>query len=54
VSRPIIGFGDGLWRVEHRDICAGFIVQRGRITRCAPILRKHRWLRQFARRLPSA
>lgn len=31
---------DGLWRVELRDICAGFVVEGGRVTRCAPILRR--------------
>lgn len=31
---------DGLYRVDYRDICAGFVVARGRVTLCAPILRK--------------
>ncbi len=31
---------DGLYRVEWGSICAGFVVERGKVTRCAPILRK--------------
>lgn len=31
---------DGLYRVEWRGICAGFVVEGGRVTRCAPILRR--------------
>lgn len=31
---------DGLYRVTYKGICAGFIVEDGVITRCAPILRK--------------
>lgn len=31
---------DGLYRVETTYLCAGFVVERGLITRCAPILRK--------------
>lgn len=36
---------DGLYRVETPYLCAGFIVEDGKITRCAPILRKNinRW-----------
>lgn len=30
---------DGLYRVTTRYLCAGFVVQAGRITICAPILR---------------
>jgi len=37
---------DGLYRVATSYLCAGFIVEEGRITRCAPILRRklHYWL----------
>jgi hypothetical protein len=31
---------DGLYRVTTRYLCAGFIVKEGKITQCAPILRK--------------
>ncbi len=31
---------DGLYRVTTSYLCAGFVVERGRVTRCAPILRK--------------
>jgi hypothetical protein len=31
---------DGLYRVTTATLCAGFVVERGRVTRCAPILRR--------------
>jgi hypothetical protein len=31
---------DGLYRVTTRYLCAGFVVERGRVVRCAPILRR--------------
>ncbi len=31
---------DGLYRVETPQFCAGFVVEAGRITSCAPILRR--------------
>ena len=31
---------DGLYRVITTYLCAGFVVERGRVTDCAPILRK--------------
>ena len=31
---------DGLYRVDWKGICAGFVVERGLVTRCAPILRR--------------
>lgn len=34
------GVNDGLYRVETRTLCAGFVVERGRVTQCAPILRR--------------
>ena len=36
---------DGLYRVTTSYLCAGFVVEAGEVTRCAPILRKsiHYW-----------
>lgn len=31
---------DGLYRVTTSYLCAGFVIENGKITRCAPILRK--------------
>jgi hypothetical protein len=31
---------DGLYRVDTGYLCAGFVVERGKVVRCAPILRK--------------
>jgi hypothetical protein len=31
---------DGLYRVTTSYLCAGFVVESGRVTRCAPVLRK--------------
>lgn len=31
---------DGLYRVTTSYLCAGFVVEGGRVTSCAPILRK--------------
>ena len=31
---------DGLYQVTTRYLCAGFVVEQGRVTQCAPILRK--------------
>ena len=31
---------DGLYRVTTSYLCAGFVVSGGRVTQCAPILRK--------------
>ena len=30
---------DGLYRVTTPYLCAGFVVERGQVTMCAPILR---------------
>ena len=30
---------DGLYRVTTSYLCAGFVVENGRVTMCAPILR---------------
>lgn len=32
---------DGLYYVTTNYLCAGFVVEKGVITRCAPILRKN-------------
>jgi hypothetical protein len=31
---------DGLYRVTTSYLCAGFVIADGRVTHCAPILRK--------------
>jgi hypothetical protein len=31
---------DGLYRVTTAYLCAGFVVERGEVTHCAPALRK--------------
>lgn len=31
---------DGLYRVVTPYLCAGFVVEHGNVTRCAPILRR--------------
>lgn len=31
---------DGLYRVITKYLCAGFVVQDGKVTNCAPILKK--------------
>ena len=31
---------DGLYRVEYKGICAGFVVVGGKVIACAPVLRK--------------
>jgi hypothetical protein len=31
---------DGLYRVTTPYLCAGFVVENGRVTACAPILRR--------------
>jgi hypothetical protein len=31
---------DGLYRVITSYLCAGFVIERGRVTLCAPILRR--------------
>lgn len=39
---------DGLYEVRTARFCAGFVVEHGRVTRCAPILRRElrHWLTQ--------
>lgn len=32
---------DGLYRVTTSYLCAGFVVQGGQVTMCAPVLRKN-------------
>jgi hypothetical protein len=45
------GLDDGLYRVETPYLTAGFVVEGGYVTRCAPILRKniHYWMRRAER-----
>ena len=31
---------DGLYRVCYKNICAGFVVCNGCVTKCAPVLHK--------------
>jgi hypothetical protein len=31
---------DGLYRVTTSYLCAGFVVENAKVTRCAPILRR--------------
>lgn len=31
---------DGLYRVTTGYLCAGFVVEHGRVTMCAPVLRR--------------
>jgi hypothetical protein len=31
---------DGLYRVTTTYLCAGFVIENGQVTQCAPILRK--------------
>ena len=31
---------DGLYQVTYKQICAGFVIERGRVTACAPVLRR--------------
>lgn len=32
--------GDGLYQVTTKYLCAGFVVEGGKVVACAPILRK--------------
>lgn len=36
----MIVLSDGLYQVTTSYLCAGFVVQKGRVTLCAPILRR--------------
>lgn len=38
---------DGLYRVTTHYLCAGFVIENGKVTACAPILRKRLgyWMR---------
>ena len=45
---------DGLYQVTTRYLCAGFVVENGRVTWCAPILRRRLpYWRTVARRVGS-
>lgn len=39
---------DGLYRVDHGAICAHFVIENGRVTHCAPVLKRNleRWMKQ--------
>lgn len=40
---------DGLYRVTTSYLCAGFVVDNGKVTQCAPILRKRlAWRSKFS------
>lgn len=44
--------GDGLYVVTTNYLCAGFIVKDGRVTMCAPILKKRlAYWKTIARRI---
>lgn len=32
---------DGLYQVTTRYFCAGFVLENGKVTQCAPILKKN-------------
>lgn len=38
---------DGLYRVEYKDICAGFVIEGGRVILCPPVLKRRLqfWIR---------
>lgn len=45
---------DGLYRVTTSYLCAGFVVEGGRVTACAPVLRrKLTYWRTIAKRVPQ-
>lgn len=52
-----IDLPDGIYQIRTKNFCAGFIVEGGYVTACAPILRHRlaqpRWVR-LARRIESA
>ena len=39
---------DGLYRVEYNNICAGFVIENGRMVMIAPILVGNAWLQRKA------
>ena len=42
---------DGLYQVTKHGICAGFVIEEGKVTLCAPILRNKLswWMTQAVR-----
>jgi hypothetical protein len=40
IYRPRTTLPDGVYQVDQRAFVAGFVVSRGHVVRCAPILRK--------------
>lgn len=41
VPGSIPGMPDGLYRVTTKYLCAGFIIEDGKVVRCAPVLKKN-------------
>ena len=54
VSGVAVDLSDGLYAIVTQDWAAGFVVERGSVTMCAPILRKRLsyWI-TVARRVPE-
>jgi hypothetical protein len=52
VELPAHGLEDGLYRVWYRNVCAGFVIHKGGLTHCSPILRRRisYWM-QHAKRI---
>jgi hypothetical protein len=48
---PVINCSDGLYQVTTAYLCAGFVVQDGKVVDAAPILRKRLkyWITQAVR-----
>ena len=45
---------DGLYQVNWRGVCAGFVVENGEVTHCAPILRRRfAFFSRLAKRISS-
>lgn len=42
---------DGLYRIENAYLCAGFVVEGGKLVACAPILRRRlsHWITRAVR-----
>jgi hypothetical protein len=46
---------DGLYIVDHGSMCAAFVVEKGKVTICAPILRKNLdYWKKIAKWYPTA
>lgn len=42
---------DGLYQVRWRNVCAGYVVENGKITMIAPVLATNHWLVKRAIRI---